>query len=280
VFQVENAFKGRGLRADVLMLSPRISVASAIQRQLDEGVLLVVRLSRNQQFSRKVSLLVFDRSGGTGNNRTNGKCGVLLVVSNLISVLIRNTEYPDLDLHIAIEMAAQLQSLNRAAVAPSVYSSNPPFSVPTSFPLVPSQPQPAIPALSNPSQISNMISTLDGPALQSLLGALQQAQTAPQTTSQAFPSMLTTNSVDLANLLGQATGHQNRLAPVHPPGLAQSQPPQPFGLPVPPNPAVAPDPNLIALLAKGLGGGNPPQNQSAVGPQVQNIVNQLAKWKQ
>jgi hypothetical protein len=186
-------------------------------------------------------------------------------------------------LHIAIEIAAQVQSVSRAAVAPSVYPSNAAFPVPARFPLVPSQAQPAIPAISNPGQISNLISTLDGPALQSLLGALQQAQSAPQTTSQAFPSVPTTNSVDLANLLSQATRHQNPLAPVHTQGLAQPQPPQAphaFGLPVPPNPVVAPDPNLMALLAKGLGGGNPPQNQSAVGPQVQNIVNQLAKWKQ
>jgi len=176
-------------------------------------------------------------------------------------------------------MAVHAQSLQRTSVTPTVYPPNSAFPAPSQFPPVQPQPQPAIPALSNPSQIAHLISTLDGPTLQSLLGALQQAQTAPQPTQQ-FPTTQTGNPVDLATLLSSATRHQNAIPSVQSQPPPQPLPAQPFGLPVPPNATAVPDSNLISLLAKGLGGGKPPQNQSAVGPQVQNIVNQLAKWKQ
>jgi hypothetical protein len=195
-------------------------------------------------------------------------------------IFVKNIEYPELDLHVAVEMAVHVQSLNRPGVSQTAYQPNPTFSVPAQYPPMQPQTQSTIPALSNPGQIANLISTLDGPALQSLLGALQQAQAAPQTHQQPFPSVPTTNPVDLASLLSNATRHQNPLATIQSQGPSQPQPPQPFGLPVPSKHPVAPDPNLIALLANGLGGGNPPQNPSAVGHQVQNIVNQLAKWKQ
>jgi hypothetical protein len=78
IFHVENSVKARGLRVDALMLSPRISPTAVIQRQMDEGVLVVMRLSRNQQDSGKVTLLVFDRSSGeAGNVRSNGECNML-----------------------------------------------------------------------------------------------------------------------------------------------------------------------------------------------------------
>jgi hypothetical protein len=73
IFHVENAFRNRGLRVDVLVLGPRIPLNAAVQRQISEGVLAVVRLARPNQFSRKIPLQVFDRSGGADNVRFNGK---------------------------------------------------------------------------------------------------------------------------------------------------------------------------------------------------------------
>lgn len=73
IFHVENAFRNRGLRVDVLVLGPRIPLNAAVQRQIKEGVLAVVRLSRPNQFSRKIPLQVFDRSGGSDNVRFNGQ---------------------------------------------------------------------------------------------------------------------------------------------------------------------------------------------------------------
>jgi hypothetical protein len=73
IFHVENAFRNRGLRVDVLVLGPRIPLNAAVQRQIKEGVLAVVRLSRPNQISRKIPLQVFDRSGGSDNVRFNGQ---------------------------------------------------------------------------------------------------------------------------------------------------------------------------------------------------------------
>ncbi|KAL1985124.1 hypothetical protein VTN96DRAFT_8253 [Rasamsonia emersonii] len=262
IFHVESAFKNRGLRIDVLMLPPRVSLSATVQRQINEGVLAVVKLSRSNQYSGKIPLQVFDRSGGAGNVRFN--------------------EYSELELSVAAEMAVHAQSLQRPGVNPPVYPPNPAFPAASQFPQAQPQPQTAVPALSNPSQIAQLISSLDGPTLQSLLGALQQAQTAPQPTQQPFPATQTGNPVDLASLLSNATRQQNQMPPVQSQPPSQPIPAQPFGMPVQQqqNASVVPDPNLISLLAKGLGGGKPPQNQAAVAPQVQNIVNQLAKWKQ
>jgi hypothetical protein len=61
---------------DVLVLGSRIPLAAAVHRQIVEGVLAVVRLARSNQYSRKISLQVFDRSAGLDNVRFNGKSWV------------------------------------------------------------------------------------------------------------------------------------------------------------------------------------------------------------
>ena len=70
---MENSFRNRGLRVDVLVLGPRVPLNAAVQRQIIEGVLAVVRLSRPNQFSRKIPLQVFDRTSGRDNLRFNGE---------------------------------------------------------------------------------------------------------------------------------------------------------------------------------------------------------------
>lgn len=89
VYHVENSFKGRGLRTNVLVLS-RIPVDVAIQRQIDEGVFAVINLTRSQQYSGKVTLLVFDRSVGAGNKPRSSGRSIVLYPYNLSSPLIMN----------------------------------------------------------------------------------------------------------------------------------------------------------------------------------------------
>ncbi|KAE8148179.1 hypothetical protein BDV25DRAFT_21207 [Aspergillus avenaceus] len=251
IFHVENAFRNRGLRVDVLVLGPRIPLNAAVQRQINEGVLAVVRIGRTNQYSRKIPLQVFDRSGGADNVRFN--------------------EYPDIEPNIAAEIVFHAQSVQRGA-PPTPFPPNPAFGVPQ---LAPAPiPQAPLPTLSNPPNIANLITSLDGPTLQSLLAALQQRQPAVPTAQQTFPAAASTPNAgaDLASLLSAATRQH---VPTNPP---QPQIPQPFPLQAPNAPMVS-DPNLISLLAKGLGG-QQPQNQAAVGPHVQNLMNQLGKWKQ
>ncbi|THC96786.1 hypothetical protein EYZ11_003751 [Aspergillus tanneri] len=235
IFQVENAFRNRGLRVDILVLGPRIPLNAAVQRQIAEGVLAVV----------------FDRGGGPDNIRFN--------------------EYPDVEPSIAAEIVFHAQSMQRGA-PPTPFPPNPAFGVPSIPPA--SIPPPSLPALSNAPNIANMITSLDGPTLQSLLSALQQRPPAVPTTQQSFSSANTPQATaDLASLLSAATRHP--VPPANPPHPLH---PQHFPIQAPNAPVVS-DPNLISLLAKGLGG-QQPQNQGTVAPHVQNIMNQLGKWKQ
>lgn len=61
---VERSFKDRGLRCDVLILSPRLSEEAVIRRQIVEGVLAVARLTRMNASTGKLSLQLFDYRGG------------------------------------------------------------------------------------------------------------------------------------------------------------------------------------------------------------------------
>ncbi|KAL2826968.1 hypothetical protein BDW59DRAFT_144466 [Aspergillus cavernicola] len=251
IYHVESSFRIRGLRVDVLVLGPRIPLDAAVKRQVSEGVLAVVRLSRPSQFARKIPLQVFDRSAGIDNVRSN--------------------EYPDLDPNMAAEIVCQAQSLPRTG--PNVSFPPTTYGVPPlpSAPL----PHPAAPTLPNPPNLANAISTLDGPALQALLAALQQQRPPAVQTAQQFPipgNPLPTP--DLASLLSAATRQ-----PIPPHPLQHSLPGQPFP-PQGPNTAAISDPNLLSLLAKGLGGHQSQGQAATMPPHVQNIMSQLSKWKQ
>ncbi|KAJ5541093.1 hypothetical protein N7494_006169 [Penicillium frequentans] len=198
VLHVENAFRNRGLRVDVLVLGPRIPLGAAVHRQPKQ-------------------------------------CNVVLRL---------------------------------------VPSPNPAFGVPpVAIPAVP-VPQPTLPALTNPPNIANLISSLDGPSLQSLLSALQRPAPPSQpvsATQSPFSSPNPPPPADLATLLTNAARQ--------PPILQHPQQPLPPSISSPPNGPVVSDPHLLSILAKGLGG-QQPQGQPAVGSNVQNLMNQLAKWKQ
>lgn len=70
---VEKAFEARGLRHNVLLLSPRLSEAAVMRRQIIEGVLAVIKLDHIVQAKNKYSISVFDRSAGAANVRFDGK---------------------------------------------------------------------------------------------------------------------------------------------------------------------------------------------------------------
>ncbi|KAJ5835152.1 hypothetical protein N7447_001178 [Penicillium robsamsonii] len=252
VLHVENAFRNRGLRVDVLVLGPRIPLGAAVHRQFIEGVLAVVRLSRPNQVSRKIPLQLFDRTAGLDN--------------------VRFLDYPELEPNMSAELLShQSQAMQRGA-APAAFAPNPAFIVPSAQPM--SVPPPGIPTLSNPPNIANLIGSLDGPSLSTLLSALQRPpHSQPVSATQSPFSSPNPPPADLASLLTNA--HRP------PPMQTTQQPPlphPPFNL-QPVNAPVITDPTLLSLLAKGLGG-QQQQGQGPVGPQVQNLMQHLAKWKQ
>lgn len=201
---------------------------------------------------------------------------VLCVHFSVNALLIRlfslHTDYPELEPNMSAELLShQSQAMQRGA-APTAFAPNPGFIVPPVQPMA--VPPPGLPALSNPPNIANLIGSLDGPSLSTLLSALQRPpHSQPVSATQSPFSSPNPPPADLASLLTNA--HR-------PPPMQNTQqqplPHPPFNL-QPVNAPVITDPNLLSLLAKGLGG-QPQQGQGPVGPQVQNLMQHLAKWKQ
>lgn len=81
VYRVERAFRDRGLRSDVIFLSPRIDLSAVINRQIIEGVLAIAKISRSSQYSGKIPLQVFDHSHGVNDVRFNGELHSQLCVT-------------------------------------------------------------------------------------------------------------------------------------------------------------------------------------------------------
>ncbi|KAI6825601.1 hypothetical protein KC340_g15659 [Hortaea werneckii] len=147
---VERAFSSRGIRVDVLLLSPRLDEQAVIRRQIVEGVTAVSRLTRTNQDTGKIGLRIFDRRGGQNN--------------------VKFEDYDHLDPQICVELV--LRAKNSYALAPpstpsySSYAGNapqyglppppqPPSSLPPQFAGFPGQqplPPPSVQAYGHPSQ--------------------------------------------------------------------------------------------------------------------------------
>ncbi|KAJ4412622.1 nuclear polyadenylated RNA-binding protein 3 [Didymella pomorum] len=237
---VEDTFRTQNLRVNVLVMSPRLSEAAVVRRQIIEGVLAIVRLDAGSLAKGKVNVQIFDRRLGAGNVQFN--------------------EYADLDLVTAAMLVNNSKQTAQAAQPPAPsYGYNPPMQY-TQPALNPFQPAPA--AQSN--NISNIISSLDPATLSQLLGAMSQQNSMPQN-----PQPAAGLSLDLARLLAQVSSPSHTPGPTSPAlpqipqlgqpqynalaamlgGQAQSAAP-PVQQPAP-QPAGAPDMNeIMAQLAK------------------------------
>ncbi|KAK5001614.1 hypothetical protein LTR28_012452, partial [Elasticomyces elasticus] len=91
---IESAFHVRNIRVDVLILSPRLSEAAVIRRQIIEGVAAVVRLTRSSEATAKIPLQIFDRGAGVDN--------------------VRYEEYNELDPGIAAELVIRARQTHAA----------------------------------------------------------------------------------------------------------------------------------------------------------------------
>ncbi|KAF2175588.1 hypothetical protein K469DRAFT_646961 [Zopfia rhizophila CBS 207.26] len=260
---VEDAFRQRGLRIDVLILSPRLSEAAVVRRQIVEGVLAIVKLNAATLAKSKVNVQVFDRRGGADN--------------------IRFDEYADLDPATAAMLVINAKQTQAQLVQPPVphlYGhsySTPPVPTPTYAPQPPPGQYPPTPTNNTPN-LSNLISSLDSNGLSQLLGAMSHnnpSQAPPQPPAAGLTS-------DLARLLGSVSA-----PPAQPPAYAPrpSQPPQ--------SPQTYPNSYQNPALASLLGGQGPLQPTPPAAPPVQTptqpspagqpdmneIMAQLAKYQ-
>jgi hypothetical protein len=69
---VEDTFRTQNLRVNVLIMSPRLSEAAVVRRQIIEGVMAIVRLDAGSLAKGKVNVQIFDRRLGAGNVQFNG----------------------------------------------------------------------------------------------------------------------------------------------------------------------------------------------------------------
>ncbi|KAL8642933.1 MAG: hypothetical protein Q9228_000422 [Teloschistes exilis] len=274
VAYIEKTFQDRGLSCAIFQL-PRVSLVAVIKRQILEGVQAVVRIFRQSQNTGKIPLQVFDYSAGVDS--------------------VRFEEYNELDAHTAAELVVRARSA-RLAPPPVQQPPGPSYGTPQyGRPLQP-MPQQQMPSqqpqqLAPGPNIADLITSLDGPALQKLLGAMSQNPQSPQTPQHGqMPTLQQPSHVpDLSSVLGSRAqqGYPQYQQGVPPP---QNQPQSPYG-PSPNGQAFGNNPALASLLAN-VGGnrpfiqhqqhGIPAQHQGQPGQQqhVQNIMEQLARWKQ
>jgi nuclear polyadenylated RNA-binding protein 3 len=193
---VQQGFSSGRVRVDVLLLSPRLDERAVIRRQIVEGVLAVVKLTRANQQTGKIGMQIFDRSRGAGNVQFN--------------------EYDGLDPSVCAALVQQAKSAASAAPTPSYgggryggqqphygappppqqgygggYSQPPPQygHVPPGYP--PAQygaPQSAPPPGQQQPNLQHLITSLDPNGLQNLLSAMGTGQSpaTPQTGSTSY----------------------------------------------------------------------------------------------
>lgn len=226
---VERAFESRGVKCDVLLLSPRLPEAGVLRRQIIEGVHAVMKLEKPVQYTNKFPLSIFDRS-------TPGN--------------VRFEEYQDLDLPICVELVlrAKQNAVRVSTPVPQQYSSAPPAMFPYGNQAVPpALPPPPMPAPSQymqnnlqrgapppPLPPMPLPSQLDAASIQRLLGQLppptpQGYPFAPPQPGQGQPPLPLPTTADLARLLASA-GTQTPQTHQH------QQQHQSYGVPPPPLP--------------------------------------------
>ncbi|KAI9643589.1 nuclear polyadenylated RNA-binding protein 3 [Ciborinia camelliae] len=142
---VEGELRGRGVKTEVMFLSPRLALQAVVRRQILEGVIAVSQLDMRSQNASKIPLQVFDRSGG-------------------INAAVRFDEYQDLEPKIAAELVVRAKSTAQRQHPPNP---TPIYQAPIAQP--------------NPN-LANIMGQLDNTTLQKLLGTLNnipQQQNAP-----------------------------------------------------------------------------------------------------
>lgn len=240
-------------------------------------------------------------------------------------LLIWNEEYDGLDANIAAELVIRSKSTH---LAPALnHGSGLQYIAPINY-VVPqygqgtphgqppqNMPPQQTPAIGPNPNLANLITSMDGPALQKLLGAMAQNPQTPQ----SAPNIQAQQQVpDLATLLVNVNRQQQQQQQQHQQQQQQQlhhhlhhhQPPHhQQGYPYPPQqqlhhqnpnpyPPHAPNPSFPnnGLLGSGVNHRPPPphqnmmnqqhphqhpQQQQAIQPgHVQNIMEQLARWKQ
>lgn len=169
---IEGELHARGLKSEVLFLSPRLPLDSIIRRQILEGVHAVSQLDMRSQNSSTISLQVFNRQGGANN--------------------VRFDEYQDLEPRIAAELVLRAKS----QAAPTYPPPQPQYASTQSY-------QP-LPAATPTPDLANIVGQMDNASLQKLLGSMTASQ------KQNPPAVTANSAIDLASLLNGLKPQQSQ----------------------------------------------------------------------
>ncbi|KAM3518273.1 hypothetical protein NHJ13051_008310 [Beauveria bassiana] len=208
---VEDSFRKRGLRPEVMFLHPRFPKDQVIQRQAAEGVHAVVELDMRAQSIGKIPVQVFDRSGGSNN--------------------VRFDQYVDLDPTIAGEVVLRAKAAGTAAAAypqqpyggyQQAYhpplQQHPPRGGPYDAAPPPAPYAQSVPATTasvpNMADVARLVGHVDNATLQRVLSAM--AAPVPNTIPNAAVPPAGNAQVDIHALLGALGGSPTVQAPAAP----------------------------------------------------------------
>ncbi|KAF1988201.1 hypothetical protein K402DRAFT_419551 [Aulographum hederae CBS 113979] len=268
---VEKAFHDRGIRADVLMLSPRLSEPAVIRRQVIEGVGAISKLTRANQQSGNINLTIFDRRGGVDRvDFMEYDFQTPQTMADLFLQTKRAHAQPQYPTHQGPQYGAPQQSQQ------SAYASG--------YGMPPGQARPGAanprtnPQLQDP-QVQQLLSQLGGTDIQRVLASLQQSGGAAQNTPNQYHAAQqyqapTGITPDLARLLGTSNA-------VAAPAAAYAPP-----TPVSENPyrGGMQSQSLAGMFAGGQAGQQQQQHgqqsqQSQQQPDMNEIMAQLSRYK-
>lgn len=204
---VEQAFRSRGVRVDALLLSPRLNEQAVVRRQIMEGVLAVVKLTRQNQNSGQIGLQIFDRSAGAGNvrfeeydNLPPATCAELVLreKSKIAQPPSRGGSgyyQPPPQQQPQQQQYGGYQPQQQQA---SAYPPQPPTGFPPNY--TPQPPQTQQPQGAVPPHLQSLITNLDPNNLQNLLSAINSGGT-PQSAQQNPQMQALQQNPQLAGLL-------------------------------------------------------------------------------
>ncbi|KAK7422023.1 nuclear polyadenylated RNA-binding protein 3 [Neonectria magnoliae] len=239
---VEQIFKSKGLKSEVMFLHPRIPKDAVIQRQAAEGVHAVVDLDLRAQNLGRIPVQAFDRSAGLSN--------------------VRFDQYVDLDPPTAAEVILRAKASGATAAYSQPYGAvtytNPYAGQPQhlgGFPVGQPANQYAQQIPANATDVAGLMGQVDNATLQRLLASIQNSGQGATAQHMSNAAVSGASQVDIQAILGSLGGN----------AAAQQQ-------------AAVQGAYGAAYGAQAAPNGGVANGDSAV--QVQNIMAQLARWRQ
>ncbi|KAA8899246.1 hypothetical protein FN846DRAFT_909679 [Sphaerosporella brunnea] len=272
IWWVENAFRSKNLKCDMLFLNPRLQLSAVVKRQVMEGVNAVVFLNRQMQLASTISIQIFDRKDQDAASFN---------------------QYDNLDPSVAAELVVhskqQQQQYAAAVAAPAAHYGS--YGAPPAMqqPQVPQQQQLAgLQGLASVPGLASLIQGVDAGTLQKILLGLHQ-QSQPQIQQQ--PQYQQTQQLnDLASMLARPQQQQYGSAPQQPQQQAYGSQPPPQNSALGAFGGTAGFAALLGQAQQKVAAAQQQQSPTQQSPpqqpvqtqnsQIGNIMETLAKWKQ